>query len=84
MKFYGRHLPSGANDLATAWMQAPNPTAVSQAANTIDQLLATDAHLRGSPHSGPTRILIQSPLGVLFDVSVPDRLVKVWAVWLVK
>jgi plasmid stabilization system protein ParE len=83
MRFTVVYLPSAESDLAGVWMHAPNAKAVSAAANAIDQLLATDAHLRGSPHSGPTRILLEKPLGVLFDVSEPDRLAKVWAVWLV-
>jgi hypothetical protein len=68
--------PTARNRLAELWIKAPDRQAVADAANAIDRLLRTDAHLRGRPFF-QQRVLAVSPLAVTFEVSVSDRLVTV-------
>jgi plasmid stabilization system protein ParE len=67
--------------LADIWVAAADRAAVTQAANTIDARLRKDPNTAGESRQGVTRILVEPPLAVYFDVSDPDRLVTVWAVW---
>jgi plasmid stabilization system protein ParE len=73
--------PSAQQELADLWVHAPDRAAVTAAANTIDALLRRDPQNAGESRSGPTRLLFEPPLFVLFDVSEDDRLVNVWGVW---
>jgi plasmid stabilization system protein ParE len=68
------------NQLATIWMDALDRQAVTDAANALDALLRTDAHLVGESRSGNTRVLFETPLVVLFDVFELDRRVEVISV----
>ena len=67
--------------LAEIWMRALDRSAVAQAANKIDDILSTDPHLRGKSHLGESRILFAAPLGIIFRVDEPNRIVRVIAVW---
>jgi hypothetical protein len=73
--------PAAEQRLADIWMAAPDRAEVTRAANRIDARLAQDPQLVGEARDGTTRILVESPLAVYFDVNEPDRLVSVWAVW---
>jgi hypothetical protein len=50
---------------------------VTAAANAIDVNLRRDPLNAGQARSGPTRILFEPPLFVLFHISEDDRLVSV-------
>ena len=68
--------------MADLWVNHPkNRADLTNAANQIDSLLRTDPHLLGDPHSELTRILLVPPLGIIYRVAEPDRLVRVLAVW---
>jgi hypothetical protein len=72
--------PDAENELADLWVHSPVQRAITDAANRIDALLRVDPHLQGTNLSGSRRILFEPPLAVIFEVSIPDRLVRVLAV----
>ena len=65
------------NELARIWLDAIDRAAITNAANTIDHELSTDATEKGTTTENEVRELVVAPLRVLFGVSGPDRLVKV-------
>jgi plasmid stabilization system protein ParE len=66
--------------LATIWIEAADRSAVSAAADAIDHLLKTSPLDQGESRSDNERVLIVSPLAVLYEVHVEDRRVDVLAV----
>jgi plasmid stabilization system protein ParE len=80
MRFAVTWTPSAEQDLADLWLNASDRDAVRAAADEIDARLQRNPLHEGQARANPTRILHVPPLAVLFDVSVPDRLVNVWAV----
>jgi hypothetical protein len=75
---------SAEDELAVLWVAHPQSRAdLTNAANQIDTLLRRDPHLLGDPHTELTRILLVPPLGVIFQIAEPDRLVRVLAVWFI-
>jgi hypothetical protein len=78
-----RWTPSALSDLAAAWMQASDKTAVNDAVRKIDQRLLTDPRHEGESRPGGERILVELPLGVSFDVSPRQPVVYIWRVWLI-
>jgi hypothetical protein len=73
-------LQSVQSHLAQLYLDAPDPQAVTDAANAIDVLLATDPISKGTPlKEGPFSLDVP-PLRVLYSVSEPDRLVEVASV----
>ena len=73
--------PSAEQRLAELWLAGPERAAIAAAANAIDRALAADPDTKGEARAGSTRVLVEDPLAVYFQVSEPDRLVTVWAVW---
>jgi plasmid stabilization system protein ParE len=73
--------PSAAARLAELWISASDREAVSAAADEIDAKLRTDPASQGESRWDATRILINPPLAIYFDVAEHDRLAIVWAVW---
>lgn len=71
------------DELARFWLQAPDPQAVTDAANEIDRLLKHSALSVGEDF-GPDRRLIVEPLEVIYTVVPDDCLVHVTqvALWL--
>jgi hypothetical protein len=67
--------------LADLWTNAPDRADVTAAADAIEATLRKDPYAYSESRSGQTRVMIVPPLGVLFDVSDPDCLVTVVAVW---
>jgi hypothetical protein len=67
-------------ELARVWLNAPDRRTVSLAAGKIDQLLQSNAHV-GESRTGSLRILHEPPLGVLFEASLQDAIVRVVQVW---
>jgi hypothetical protein len=72
--------PSASRRLAEIWVAAPDRAAVSAAANAIDSRLQLEPRTQGEGRSGVDRILIVSPLAVVFEVHDEDRLVYVLSV----
>lgn len=81
MKFSVLWMPSAERHVTSLWLDAIDRDVIASAVNSIDTLLATDAHTRGEPRSEDKRILFVEPLGIEFKVSLPDRQVYVLAVW---
>jgi hypothetical protein len=73
--------PSTENDLASLWLSAPDQDSLTADANAIDQELARNPLAAGEARSGTSRILIEPPLAVEYDVIVDDHKVVVCHVW---
>jgi hypothetical protein len=74
--------PEAEQLLADLWMTATRRSAVTAAANALDRALQHDPLGHGESRAGPTRILIERPLAIFYDVNEQDRIVIVWDVWL--
>lgn len=71
-------------DLAAAWLAAPDRAAVTAAAHELEQRLAADPLNAGeSRASSVSRMDFVHPLGFTFDVVVDDATVFVTAIWLI-
>jgi hypothetical protein len=68
--------------LAAIWNESDDRSAVTVAANAIDQTLKFDPVLRGETDSPSTRVLIQRPLLVRYLVIEDDRIVRILTVQL--
>jgi hypothetical protein len=77
MRYTVVYKPSAEQELAQSWMAAPDRQAVTEAANRVDALLATDPLGCGESRSGATRVLFEPPLMVFYEVREEDRLVEV-------
>jgi hypothetical protein len=66
--------------LAQIWTAAPDRQAVTAVANALDDRLQRDAESVGESRTGLTRVVIELPLVVYFDVHEEDRLVYVLTV----
>jgi hypothetical protein len=58
-----------------------NPQAVANAADEIDPVLASNPLGAGESRGGNTRIVIERPLTVLYDVYPDDAMVEVFGVF---
>jgi hypothetical protein len=67
--------------LARLWTKAIDRDAITKAANAIDGLLCREPEKVGESRAGNTRVLINPPLAVRYQVREQDRLVIVAAVW---
>lgn len=65
------------DELAEAWLRAPNRPDVALAAAAIDRHLGSDATSKGIEVEGGLRQLVITPLRVLFVISETDCLVRV-------
>jgi hypothetical protein len=74
-----RTLPQ--RQLAQRWLIGPDRNAITAAAAGIDAALQRDPLNVGESRSGIERIAFFDPLWVQFEVSEPDRLVTVVAIW---
>lgn len=81
MKFTVAWAPVAERRLAELWLAAPDREVVANASDVIDQQLAERPHLVGESRGAGQRLLIESPLAVLFEVQMDDRYVLVRAVW---
>jgi hypothetical protein len=66
--------------LARLWLNAKNRRAVTNAGDTLDQMLREDANRKGTPVGSKTRQLIVAPLVIEFTVEEEDRKVTIWSV----
>jgi plasmid stabilization system protein ParE len=80
MKYTVTWKPSVKERLADIWMTAPDRSAVTAAANSVDSLLRVDPLDRGESRGGITRVLVVLPLAVVYEVNEDDRQVQVLSV----
>ena len=81
MKFTIRWIPSAERELAESWLAAPDRNAVTAAAYAIERLLEVDPLRAGESRPNGRRILLEPPLGVLFEVDSKREVVRVVKVW---
>ena len=81
MKWTVIYRPPAQDELASIWLSAPDPQAVADAADKIDRILASNPLEAGESRGGNTRIIVEQPLTVLFDVFPDDGLVEVFSVF---
>jgi plasmid stabilization system protein ParE len=80
MRFTVTWHPAAEQELADIWLAATDRNEVTQAANSLDQLLSSDPQAQGAEFYGD-RILVVLPLAVTYSVSEPDRSVQILQVW---
>jgi plasmid stabilization system protein ParE len=73
--------PEAERRLATIWTDAADRNAITRAAAAIDEALKSRPEHLGESRSKGRRIWVEDPLGVIFRVSPPDRMVTVLTVW---
>jgi hypothetical protein len=73
--------PDAERQLAAIWNGSTNRNAITESAHVIDEALATKPEEVGESREEGFRILFESPLGVIYKISVVDRRVVVVAVW---
>ncbi len=80
MKYTVTWRPSAARRLSEIWLEASERTAVTDASNSIDSLLALCPHDQGEERDLATRILIVSPLAVVYEINEDDRRVTILSI----
>jgi hypothetical protein len=70
-----------ADDLTNMWVNSPDKSALTAAANRIDAQLAKDPLNTGESRDADDRVHHEAPLGVLFTVDAKDRQVLVVRIW---
>lgn len=81
MRFTVTWRPDAEAKLARIWLDSEDREAVQAASDQFDEILRHSPELMGHPFFGD-RVFFISPLAVVFEVSEPDRLVRIWDVWL--
>ena len=74
--------PEAERRLATIWTDAMDRDAITKAASAIDKALKSNPEKLGESRGKGRRIWLEVPLGVIFRVSPPDRMVTVLTVWI--
>ena len=74
-------MESAEDELARLWEATADKRSMTWASNRIDAELRRDGQRQGESRSDDRRILFVPPLGVLFEVREPDRLIVVLSVW---
>lgn len=72
--------PSAARRLSEIWLEASDRTAVTDASDSLDSLLALCPHEQGEGRDLASRILIVTPLAVVYEINDDDRQVVVLSV----
>jgi hypothetical protein len=81
MKWTVLYRASAQDHLANIWLNAPDQQAVANAADKVDRLLAKDPLEAGESRDGNSRVIIEPPLTMMYDVYPDDNLVEVFAVF---
>lgn len=68
-------------ELSAIWLSSTNRAFISAAANKIDETLRVDPDQQGESRNPGQRILLETPLGVTFEILTDDNLVRVLDVW---
>lgn len=77
MKYTVVWIPAAEAQLATIWINSIDRSAVTAAADTIDDSLRTDPILRGETLRRTIRVMVEEPLQVKYSVDEDDRIVRV-------
>ena len=72
---------SAEQQLTDIWLSAGDKADVTQIARTIERELASHPNAIGESRESGQRILCLPPLGVRYQVSMQDRLVRILRVW---
>ena len=81
MKFTVVWRPVAEARLAEIWEQSANRRSVSDAANQLERQLQQRGGTVGESRTANTRVVFESPSGLLFEVHAEDQLVTVLSVW---
>jgi hypothetical protein len=81
MKFNVLWMPIAEQRLAQLWISALDRNAVAAAADLLDAALKRNPLTLGESRVGTTKVAFEEPLGILFEVSEPDRRVRVLDIW---
>jgi hypothetical protein len=73
--------PTAERNLDAIGLGASDQSAVVQAALALDQRLRTDPANEGESRPGGRRVAFEPPLGILFRIDEPNRLVRVLRAW---
>jgi hypothetical protein len=76
--------PAAEDDLARIWISAPDQGDVARAADSIDEELRRDPIACSESRAQGTRVLLNKPLGVHFQIDPMDRKVFVLEVWYIR
>lgn len=79
MRFTVIWVPRAEASLASLWLNATDKQAVADASNRLDEALAEDPELKGTP-LGKFFVMEEAPLAVLYHVAMDDRMVRVISV----
>ena len=71
------------DDLAQLWIEGTDRLAIATASNYIDEQLSRDPFLEQCEVVNRIGALIVAPLGVDYWINEDDRIVTVFAVWMV-
>ncbi len=74
-------LPEAEEELAAIWAQAADRQVSTDAADAIDQQLQREPYGQSESRDLDRRILLVSPLGVLFKVIPDGNIIYVLTVW---
>jgi len=66
--------------LTTLWMNSSDKSGVSAATNRIEWLLKTNPEDCGIIYDRELRLLISSPMAVIFTIDEPNRIVRILGV----
>ncbi|MEM9354497.1 MAG: hypothetical protein AAGA92_15940 [Planctomycetota bacterium] len=80
MRFTVTWHPAAADELAALWLESSDRTPLTDAANTIDSVLAEEPATKGEEFYGD-RLLVVAPLAVTFTVRAEDQVVEILQVW---
>lgn len=69
------------DEIARLWLDAQDRAALAAAVDAIDAVLGRDPFGVGESREGRRRILIVSPVGVIYSVKRQDRIVEVTKIW---
>ncbi len=81
LMFSVRWTSSARDGLATAWIEAKDRNAVTEAVVQIDTILAKDPENAGESRDLGRRLLLQIPIGVFFKVDLSAHVVQVAKAW---
>ena len=74
---------SASDQLADSWMKSDSRTRdeITKYVEDLDRHLRANADRLGESREQGVRVLTDAPLGIEFQVSIPDRLVTVVRAW---
>ncbi len=84
MKYTVVWTPSAEQHLAVLWLDSARRAEITKAADTLDKQLRINPELQGEQRNEGDRVLFNPPLGILFEITEEDRMVRVLAVWEIK